>query len=47
MEILLYQDLSKNIDEEMSEINTGNVISLSLAFLLLLLMSESVERKVG
>lgn len=47
VEIFLYQDLSTNIDEEMGEINTGTVVSLSLAFLLLLLMSESVERKVG
>lgn len=47
MEILLQQDLSTNIDEEMGEINTGNVVSLSLASLLLLLMNESVERKVG
>lgn len=47
VEILLQQDLSTNIDEEMGEINTGNVVSLSLSSILLLLMNESVERKVG
>lgn len=44
VEIFLYQDLSTNIDEEMGEINTGNVVSLSLAILLLFLMRECWEK---
>lgn len=32
VEIFLYQDLSTNIDEEMGEINTVNVVSLSFGF---------------